>query len=82
MMRYLTTEFDIPDMVSSPDYIRSRVLALVDRELLVTTPSAETDSESTAEFESESELEPKPESDVEPESKPKSKRDKIPPPPD
>ncbi len=82
MMRYLTTEFDIPDMVSSPDYIRSRVLALVDRELLVTTPSAETVSESTAEFESEPELEPKPESDVEPESKPKSKRDKIPPPPD
>ncbi len=74
MMRYLTTEFDVPDMVSSPDYIRSKVLALVDREMLVTAPSSETASESSDELKS------KPESDVEP--KPKSKRAKIPPPPD
>jgi hypothetical protein len=74
MMRYLTTEFDIPDMVSSPDYIRSKVLALVDRESLVTASSSETVSESSAELES------KPESKAEPE--PKSKRGKIPPPPD
>jgi hypothetical protein len=76
MMRYLTTEFDVPDMVSSPDYIRSKVLALVDREMLVTAPSSETASESS------DELKLKPESDVEPEPKPKSKRAKIPPPPD
>ncbi len=76
MMRYLTTEFDVPDMVSSPDYIRSKVLALVDREMLVTAPSSETASESSDELKS------KPESDVEPEPKPKSKRAKIPPPPD
>ncbi len=76
MMRYLTTEFDVPDMVSSPDYIRSKVLALVDREMLVTAPSSETASESSDELKS------KPESDVEPEPKPNSKRAKIPPPPD
>ncbi|TET12504.1 MAG: hypothetical protein E3J86_00015 [Candidatus Thorarchaeota archaeon] len=76
MMRYLTTEFDVPDMASSPDYIRSKVLALVDREMLVTAPSSETASESSDELKS------KPESDVEPEPKPKSKRAKIPPPPD
>ena len=76
MMRYLTTEFDVPDMVSSPDYIRSKVLALVDREMLVTAPSSETASESSDELKS------KPESDVKPEPKPNSKRAKIPPPPD
>jgi hypothetical protein len=34
MFKFLNHDSEIPDMVSTPDYIRSRVLALVDRELL------------------------------------------------
>lgn len=50
MMEYLSTSYEIPDIHSSPDYIRSRVLALVERDLLMnpssdlpTVPEASTD---------------------------------------
>ena len=33
MMEYLSTSYEVPDMLSSPDYIRSRVIALVERDL-------------------------------------------------
>ncbi|MFW9961640.1 MAG: hypothetical protein ACFFDV_11510 [Candidatus Thorarchaeota archaeon] len=39
MMKFLNHDCEVPDMISTPNYIRSRVLALVDRELLV-DPSA------------------------------------------
>jgi hypothetical protein len=42
MMKFLHDSFDVPDMASTPDYIRSRVLALVDRELLMTAPIDQT----------------------------------------
>jgi hypothetical protein len=35
MIKFLHDDFDVPDMASTPQYIRSRVLALVDRELLM-----------------------------------------------
>ena len=35
MMEYLSTRYEVPDIHSSPDYIRSRVLALVERDLLM-----------------------------------------------
>ncbi len=34
MLKFLNHDCAVPDMISTPDYIRSRVLALVDRELL------------------------------------------------
>lgn len=39
MLKFLDHQWEVPDMISTPNYIRSRVLALVDRELLV-DPSA------------------------------------------
>jgi hypothetical protein len=45
MIEFLHDNYGIPDMASSPNYIRSRVLALVDRELLMTlTEDAKSDS--------------------------------------
>ena len=35
MMEYLSTRYEIPDVLSSPDYIRSRVIALVERDLMM-----------------------------------------------
>jgi hypothetical protein len=34
MFKFLNHDCEVPDMISTPNYIRSRVLALVDRELL------------------------------------------------
>jgi len=34
MIEFLKTKYEVPDIVSSPDYIRSRVLALVERDLM------------------------------------------------
>ncbi len=39
MIEYLSTRYEVPDMHSSPDYIRSRVLALVERDLLMNPSS-------------------------------------------
>ncbi len=39
MMEYLSTRYEVPDIQSSPDYIRSRVLALVERDLLMNPSS-------------------------------------------
>ena len=39
MMEYLSTRYEVPDIHSSPDYIRSRVLALVERDLLMNPSS-------------------------------------------
>ena len=38
MLKFLDHQWEIPDMISAPNYIRSRVLALVDRELLAVPP--------------------------------------------
>lgn len=81
MMRYLTTKFDVPDMVNSPNYIRSRVVALVDRELLMIVPEPSVISESHSESDSDTAPELEPEIIPEPEPKPAPKRDHIPPPP-
>jgi hypothetical protein len=35
MMEFISTEYDVPDILSQPDYIRNRVLALVERDLIV-----------------------------------------------
>jgi hypothetical protein len=35
MIDYLTTIYEVPDIVTSPDYIRSRVIALVERDLMM-----------------------------------------------
>ncbi|MBA7572762.1 hypothetical protein ES708_14548 [subsurface metagenome] len=35
MIEYLSTRYEVPDIHTSPDYIRSRVLALVERDLLM-----------------------------------------------
>lgn len=47
MIEFLHENYDIPDMASTPDYIRSRVLALVDRELLI-SPSHDSRFESSS----------------------------------
>ncbi|MGY5880185.1 MAG: hypothetical protein RTV31_08040 [Candidatus Thorarchaeota archaeon] len=40
MMDYLTTSYEVPDIVTSPDYIRSRVIALVERDLMMNPAGA------------------------------------------
>ncbi len=92
MMRYLSTKYDVPDMASSPSYIRSQVLALVDRELLMTSPAPPIESESPIEAEVEAAREPETEAEVLPEpiaehippppgDESDSTREHIPPPP-
>jgi hypothetical protein len=81
MMRYLSTRFDVPDMATSPTYIRSQVLALIERELFMTASAPPMDSDSHVEVEVEPESEPEAEPESEPETPPEPKRDHIPPPP-
>jgi hypothetical protein len=83
MMNYLSTSYDVPDMVSSPTYIRSQVLSLVERQFFMTSPAPITESDTPSDEESEpkSEIDPAPEPEPEPEKKSKPKRDHIPPPP-
>jgi hypothetical protein len=42
MMEFLSTRYDIPDILSSPGYIRSRVIALVERDLMMNQEIPET----------------------------------------
>jgi len=42
MIEYLRTRYEVTDIHTSPDYIRSRVLALVERDLLMNPPSDHT----------------------------------------
>jgi hypothetical protein len=81
MMEYLQTRHDIPDVVSSSTYIRSRVVSLVDRELFSLASSSESEDPQTGERNENSklELEIKPEPDKEKDSKKKGKN--TPPPP-
>jgi len=83
MMRYLSTQYDVPDMVSSPSYIRSQVLSLVERQFFMTAPAPAEESIPPIDAESEPEPAPAPEPEPEPEPEEKSepKRDHIPPPP-
>jgi hypothetical protein len=91
MMRYLSERFEVPDMLTSPNYIRSQVMALVERELFtVGSPTSEdsedsmgtyAESESKQEPESEPEQEPEPEQLVEPELSTSAKSAHVPPPP-
>jgi hypothetical protein len=79
MMRYLSTSYDVPDMVSSPTYIRNQVLSLVERQFFMTGPAPAVEPELSSEDESEPDPEPEPEPEPEKTSEPK--RDHIPPPP-
>ncbi|MHA1963819.1 MAG: hypothetical protein ACXACG_01955 [Candidatus Thorarchaeota archaeon] len=83
MMRYLSTKFDVPDMATSPTYIRSQVLTLVERELFMTAPAPQVESVSPIKEEVEPEVdeEPEPEPEPEPEATPEPKRNHVPPPP-
>ncbi|MHA2159269.1 MAG: hypothetical protein ACXABE_10260 [Candidatus Thorarchaeota archaeon] len=87
MMKYLKTRYEVPDVATSPDYIRSRVISLVDRELFFIAPSTDSielpreEPEDVPEEETEPQPEPEPEPEPEVESKPEPKRDHIPPPP-
>ncbi len=62
MLKFLDHQWEVPDMISTPNYIRSRVLALVDRELLVDPSvissdlSDSTDENTSLHTESEREL--------------------------
>ncbi|MHA1864778.1 MAG: hypothetical protein ACTSWA_13480 [Candidatus Thorarchaeota archaeon] len=44
MMEYLSTRYEVPDIISSADYIRSRVVALVERDLTMNSPPTDPDS--------------------------------------
>jgi hypothetical protein len=83
MMRYISTSYDVPDMATSPTYIRSQVLALIERELFMTAPAPAAKAVAHYEEEVEPEIEevtePKPEPELE--DTPEPKRDHIPPPP-
>lgn len=78
MMRYLSTEYDVPDMVNSPNYIRSQILALVDRELLMIDSAPSTPSESIAEEQDQPDVES--ETEPEPDAPPAPTTEHIPPP--
>ena len=85
MMRYLSTSYDVPDMATSPTYIRNQILALVERQLFMTAAAPQVESVSLEEKESEPEPElkpdPEPKLEQEPESTPEPKSHHIPPPP-
>jgi hypothetical protein len=83
MMRYLSERYDVPDMATSPTYIRSQVMALVERELFMIGPAEPAESVALSEPESEPdpEPEPEPEPEMEPEATSASKSVHIPPPP-
>lgn len=89
MMQYLTTVYDVPDMINSPNYIRSQIVNLVDRELLLTASTPLPSSDSQIAIEAKHEEESEVESDTPPEPireyippPPDSGRDHVPPPPD
>ncbi|MFW9768581.1 MAG: hypothetical protein ACFFEM_07140, partial [Candidatus Thorarchaeota archaeon] len=79
MMQYLSTRYNVPDMATSPDYIRSQVLSLVERQVFMTAEVPSPSTSSDMESEPEPVLEPPPE--PEPVPKPESKGYNIPPPP-
>jgi hypothetical protein len=87
MMRYLSTRYDVPDMVSSPGYIRSQVLSLVERQFFMTSPAPDVESIEPSDLESEPEPvseptnEPESEIVIKSEPEPETKRANIPPPP-
>lgn len=79
MMRYLSERYDVPDMATSPTYIRSQVMTLVERELFMTAPAPS--AEMVVLSESEPELQPESDPEPAPEATPKPKSDHVPPPP-
>jgi hypothetical protein len=81
MMQYLSDRYDVPDMATSPTYIRSQVMALVERELFMTGPAESVESVALREPEEEPEPDSEPEPEVESEATPEPKSDSIPPPP-
>jgi hypothetical protein len=83
MMRYLSERYDVPDMLSSPSYIRNQVMSLVERELFMTSPAppVDTATHSETEVESEPAPQPEPEPELEYETAPEPKSDRIPPAP-
>jgi hypothetical protein len=84
MMRYLSERYSIPDMLTSPSYIKSQVMTLVEREVFMVGPAPLVQSMTTAEEEVATEVSDE-ESlpDLEPmrEVPPESKSDHTPPPP-
>ncbi|MHA3965047.1 MAG: hypothetical protein AM325_016080, partial [Candidatus Thorarchaeota archaeon SMTZ1-45] len=81
MMRYLSERYDVPDMATSPTYIRSQVMALVERELFMTAPAPPIEAMAIDEVEAGLELDEQPEPEPVPEAPPEPKREHIPPPP-
>ena len=81
MMRYLSSEYDVPDMATSPNYIRSQIMALIERELFMTAPAPLVESDAIVEVETEPEPVPETEPEPESESPPEQKKKHIPPPP-
>ncbi len=83
MMHYLSERYDVPDMATSPTYIRSQVMALVEREFFMSGPAAPVESAAPSKSEEEPETEPalEPESEVEVEATSAPKSAHIPPPP-
>ena len=81
MMRYLSSEYDVPDMATSPNYIRSQIMTLIERELFMTAPAPLVESDAIVEVETEPEPVPETEPEPESESPPEQKKKHIPPPP-
>ncbi|MFW9787019.1 MAG: hypothetical protein ACFFE2_00025 [Candidatus Thorarchaeota archaeon] len=83
MMRYLSERYDVPDMKTSPTYIRSQVMALVERELFMTAAAPPIESVTTEDVEEEpvvdEQVQPQYEPDTEGDTK--AKRKHVPPPP-
>ncbi|MFX1605772.1 MAG: hypothetical protein ACFFDD_07680 [Promethearchaeota archaeon] len=83
MMRYLSERYDVPDMATSPTYIRSQVMSLVERQVFMAAPAPPVEPVDLGETEVQTEVETEQEPEPEPEAKstPDIKRDYVPPPP-
>lgn len=83
MMRYLSERYNVPDMLTSPNYIRSQVMSLVERELFMVGPATSQGSMDLGE--TDDEPTPEPEEELvetdESEPMPSSKSDHVPPAP-
>jgi len=63
MMQYLSDRYHVPDMATSPDYIRNQVISLIDRQFFMTEPAHAASSYLLDDVETELESKDNPKSD-------------------
>ncbi|MFW9845044.1 MAG: hypothetical protein ACFFEV_10745 [Candidatus Thorarchaeota archaeon] len=56
MMHYLSTQYDVPDMISSPAYIRNQVLSLIEHQFFMSDQTATLETVAPSDIDPELEL--------------------------